>query len=264
MLISEVHGDVEVVKVGYEVKGRVLYWVYLYYYKGILFDTGCPHTAQEVFDYFKDREIKAVLITHYHEDHIGAAKLFGEITDVYAPPESLKILRNPPEIPEYRKIGWGQPEGFEAKPVSDTMKFDDVTIKVIKTPGHSFDLVSYLTDKKLFCGDLIISTSQMVCMREEDLIKTIESIEKVLKEDFDYAYTGVGVSTRKEAEDYYRYLKNLKEKAEKLYSEGKSIEELANAVFPNPRQMPILMEFVSEKEWARENMVRSLLGLPRD
>ena len=74
----------------------------------------------------------------------------------------------------------------------------------------------------------------------------------------------MGVSTRKEAEDYCRYLKNLKEKAEKLYSEGKSIEEIVNAVFPNLRQMPILMEFVSEKEWARENMVKSLLGLPRD
>lgn len=110
MLISEMCGDVEAVKVGTEVQGRVLHWVYLYYYRSLLFDTGCPNTAREVFEHFKGREIKAVLIMHDHEDHIGAVNLLKEITDVYVPEESLEILKNPPEIPEYRKIGWGQPE----------------------------------------------------------------------------------------------------------------------------------------------------------
>ncbi len=101
-------------------------------------------------------------------------------------------------------------------------------------------------------------------MREEDLIKTIESIEKVLKYDFSYAYTGVGVASRDDVVEYLNYLKGLKEKAEKLYAEGKSIDEIVNACFPNPSQKAILMEFVSEKEWARENMIKSLLGLPRE
>jgi glyoxylase-like metal-dependent hydrolase (beta-lactamase superfamily II) len=265
MLVSEMHGDVETVKVGTEVQGRVLHWVYLYYYRNLLFDTGCLNTAHEVFEHFKGREIKAVLITHYHEDHIGAVNLFKEITDVYVPEESLEILKNPPDIPKYRKIGWGQPEKIEGvKVTKEVMKFDDVEVRMIKTHGHSFDLVSYLVDDKLFCGDLVINTAQMVCMREEDLIGTIESIEKVLKYDFSYAYTGVGVASREEVFEYLNYLKGLKEKAEKLYAEGKSIDEIVNACFPNPSQKAILMEFVSEKEWARENMVKSLLGLPRE
>ncbi|MEM4509001.1 MAG: MBL fold metallo-hydrolase, partial [Archaeoglobaceae archaeon] len=56
-------------------------------------------------------------------------------------------------------------------------------------------------------------------------------------------------------------LEELKEKAEELYKEGKSIEEIVNAVFPNPPEKALLMETVSEKEWARENIVRSLLNL---
>ncbi|MBO8179095.1 MAG: MBL fold metallo-hydrolase [Archaeoglobus sp.] len=264
MLISEMHGDVEAVKVGTEVQGRVLHWVYLYYYRSLLFDAGCPNTAREVFEHFKGREIKAVLITHYHEDHVGAVNLFKEITDIYVPEESIEILRNPPDIPEYRKIGWGQPERIEGVKVArEVMKFDGVEVRMIKTPGHSFDHVSYLVDDKLFCGDLVINTSQMVCMREEDLLKTIESTEKVLKYDFSYAYTGVGVASRDEVVEYLNYLKGLKEKAEKLYAEGKSIDEIVAACFPKPSQKAILMEFVSEKEWARENMVKSLLGLPR-
>ncbi len=58
MLVSEMHGDVEAVKVGTEVQGRVLHWVYLYYYRNLLFDTGCFNTAREVFKHFKGRRSK--------------------------------------------------------------------------------------------------------------------------------------------------------------------------------------------------------------
>jgi len=265
MLISEMHGGVEAVKVGTEVNGRVLHWVYLYRYRNILFDAGCPNVAKDVFEHFKGREIKALLITHHHEDHVGAANNFKNITDVHAAEETIEILKNPPKIPEYRKIVWGQPERIEGlEPIRKVMRFDDVEVRTIKTPGHSFDHVSYLVDDKIFCGDLVINTSQMVCMREEDLLKTIESIEKILKYDFSYAYTGVGVASRDEVVEYLEYLKDLKDKAERLYAEGKSIEEIVSACFPRPSQKVILMEFVSEKEWARENMIRSLLGLPGD
>ena len=265
MLVSEMHGDVEAVKVGTEVQGRVLHWVYLYYYKNLLFDAGCPNTAHEVFEHFRGKRIRAVLITHYHEDHIGAVNLFKQVTKVFVPPKSLEILRNPPDIPEYRKIGWGQPESVvDVEVARERMVFDDVEVKMIETPGHSFDLVSYLVDDKLFCGDLIINTAQMVCMREEELLNTIESIGRVLKYEFSHAYTGVGDASREEVVEYLNYLKDLKAKAEELYAAGKSIEEIVNAVFPNPSQKAILMEFVSEKEWARENMIKSLLGLPRE
>ncbi len=197
MLVSQMHGDVEAVKVGTEVEGRVFHWVYLYYYKGLLFDTGCVNTAHEVFEHFREREIRAVLITHHHEDHIGAVNLFKRMTRVFVPAESLQILENPPDIPEYRKIGWGQPESITGVEVAEErMVFDGVEVRTIKTPGHSFDHVSYLVDDRLFCGDLVINTAQIVCMREEDLLKTIESIERVLSHDFSYAYTGVGVTSR--------------------------------------------------------------------
>ncbi len=259
MLIPSEHEGVRVIKCGHEVGGKVLYWVHFYLYKDVLFDSGCPHTAGEVFEAFRNK--KATLITHYHEDHSGGAIELQKVMRIFAPPKSLEILRNPPNILEYRRVVWGQPLPVIAEPLQDRISVGGGEIEVIETPGHSFDHVSFLIDKKLFCGDLVISRGQVVCMREERLLETIKSIEKVLNFDFDFAYTGVGVASRDAVEDYLEYLLELRERAEELYRDGKSIEEIVAALFPNPPEKALIMEAVSEKEWARENIVRSLLNL---
>jgi glyoxylase-like metal-dependent hydrolase (beta-lactamase superfamily II) len=262
MLKTQQLGDVLSLSSGKEVGGQVLYWVNFYFYRGIVIDTGCPHTENEVRSFFEKREVKAVLLTHYHEDHIGGANAFD--TSVFAPEKSLYILKNPPVIPKYRQIVWGQPEPVLAEPLKETMNFDDVEIRVIETPGHSFDHVCFLIDDKLFSGDLIVSTKQIVSMKEEDYVTTIESLKRVLKLNFERAYGGPGSVTKEEAKEYLDYLVELKKRVEELHSEGKSIKEIVDTVFPNPPAKAILMEQWSEMEWARENLVRSLLGKVRD
>lgn len=257
VLVTSEHGKVKVVKCGNDVGGKVLYWVYFFSYSDVLFDSGCPHTAGEVFSTFKEN--RAVLLSHYHEDHVGGAIELQKVTEVYAPKESLEILRNPPEIPQYRKIVWGQPSPVNARKLEENLRIGDLEIEVISTPGHSFDHVSFLVDEKLFCGDLVISRGQIVCMREERLLETIKSIKKVLSYDFDFAYSGVGVFTREKVEDYLNYLEELRAKAMELWKARKSIEEIVLKMFPNPNEKALMMEMVSEKEWARENIVRSLL-----
>jgi glyoxylase-like metal-dependent hydrolase (beta-lactamase superfamily II) len=251
--VSEVHG-VKVFRCGALVQGQVLYWTYFYKFDDLLFDCGCPKTANEVVKAVG--KVKKVLITHYHEDHVGAAPLLK--AERYAPDKSISILKRPLDIPAYRKEVWGQPLPFDAIPASELRNGN---IEVIETPGHSFDHVSYLVGDKLFCGDLVINTKQMVTMREEDCVQTIESLKRVLNYDFKYAFTGMGVSNRDDVEAYLDHLLRLKKKAEELYREGKNVEEIVNALFPNPPQIILLIEQVSKKELARENMVKSLLGL---
>jgi len=55
------------IRCGNEINGQVLYWTTLYHYKNLVIDTGCPHTAHEIRDFFHNKIVKPVLITHYHK-----------------------------------------------------------------------------------------------------------------------------------------------------------------------------------------------------
>ncbi|MEM4447356.1 MAG: MBL fold metallo-hydrolase [Candidatus Jordarchaeales archaeon] len=262
MLVSSLVDDVEVFKCGTEVGGRVLYWTHFYRYKGVVFDCGCPNVAGEVAAALEGA--KCVLITHYHEDHVGAAPLLkAKGVRVLAPEKTIPLLRAPPKIPQYRVVVWGQPEPTDAEPLDERLSLGGVDVEVVETPGHTFDHVSFLVDGFLFSGDLAISGKQVVWMREEEVNETIKSLEKSLKLDFNMAFGGTGPMARQDVEAYLEYLKDLKRRVEEMHREGLSIDEIVNRLFPNPPQIALIMESVSGKEWARENVVKSFLGMPR-
>ncbi len=256
MLLSEKIDDLLMLKCGAEIKGQVFYTTRLYYYRNLLIDTGCPHTAREVRELISSREVKAVLLTHYHEDHAGGASLF---ENVYAPEKSLELLRRPPELPEYRKIIWGQPKSIEAIPLDEEMEFDGVAVEVIDTPGHSFDHVSFLIDDKLFTGDVIGSKRVLIAMKEENYREIIDSVKKILSLDFEKAYGGHVILTRREVEEFLNHLVNLRRRVEELSCEGRGVEEIVNLLLSGVPQKVLMMEQMSNMEWARANLVRSLL-----
>ncbi len=101
----------------------------------------------------------------------------------------------------------------------------------------------------------------MVVMRSEDCLQIIESLKKILKIDFSYAFGGVGIASREEVERYLNYLLDLRDRARELYREGLSVDEIVDAIFPNPPSRVLLMEEFSGGEWSRRNMIASLLGL---
>ncbi|MCE4614503.1 MAG: MBL fold metallo-hydrolase [Desulfurococcales archaeon] len=253
------HKDVVVYRCGTLIKGEVFTWAYFYELGNILFDSGCPNTARETVE--EVGNMVTVLITHHHEDHIGAAPLLSRTAKIYAPRKSIELLRNPPEIPDYRKIVWGQPESFKPLPVPDRLEINGLTIEVLETPGHSFDHVTYLVGDIAFVGDLVNRPRQIVSLKGENMVETIHSLEKLLSYDIKWAYGGTGVYNRAEVEEYLEYLVDLKDRAEHLYNRGMGIEEIAGKLFPNPSRKAILFEQYSGGEWSRINLVKSLLGV---
>ena len=253
------------IKVGKEYNGEPYYWTAFYYYKGLIVDTGCPHTARESVNFVEKKklDIKAVLLTHYHEDHSGGAYLFKERFDVevFAPQRSLKILADPPEIPAYRQIVWGQPKPFKANPLKKKMKFNATAVTTFETPGHSFDHVSFLIENLLFMGDLVTNTTPVILKEEEDCIDLIDSLKMIVNINFETAYGGHGFWNKNGVKTTLNNLVRLKEKVDMLWSMGLSAEQIVEKIFSDVAEKVVWMEEMSEYEWSRKNLVESLLGM---
>ena len=250
-------GEFLACRCGSLVGGKVLAWTRFYRLGSVLFDAGCANTAGEIAEAVG--RLRAVLITHHHEDHVGAARLLSRYAEVYAPAKSLGLLANPPRIPEYRRLVWGQPEPVEAKPLTGELTVGGLRVRVIETPGHSFDHVSFLVDEYLFCGDLVLPPRQMVAMRGEDLVETMRSLERILRYRFEYALGGTGIYAREDVKAYLEYLRGVRERALELHEQGLSPEEIVEKLFPSPPARILLMEEFSGGEWSRVNFVKSLL-----
>lgn len=251
--------------VGKEYNGEPYYWTTFYYYKGLLLDTGCPNTVGESLGFLRNAKlnIEAILLTHYHEDHSGGAYFFKEEfgVDVFAPSKSLEILSNPSGIPVYRQIVWGQPKPVEAKALEEEMHFNQVTLDVIDTPGHSFDQVSFLVDNILFTGDLIANPKPVIAKRDEDYIDLIESLKTVVELDFHKGYGGHGAWNKSTIKETLSNILELKKKVDILHNKGLSAEQIVEEIFSGVSKKVLFIEEMSEYEWSRKNLVESLLGM---
>jgi glyoxylase-like metal-dependent hydrolase (beta-lactamase superfamily II) len=253
------------ISVGKEYNGEPYYWTTFYYYKGLIIDTGCPHTAEEAAKFIENMKlsVKAILLTHHHEDHSGGAYLFKERfnVNVFAPKKSMEILVNPQEIPTYRQIVWGQPKPVKIIPFDTKLKIGYLLIRIINTPGHSFDHVSFLIERNLFIGDLIANTNPIIIMKEEDSITVIDSLKTLLKLDFEIAFGGHGVWKKDEVKTTLNNMLKLKRSVETLQHTGLNVEQIVEKIFYNVPKKVLLMEEISGLEWARKNLIESLLGM---
>ena len=81
--------------VGKEYDADPYYWTTFYCYKSLIIDTGCPHTTEEAAKFMEEMklDVKAILLTHYHEDRSGGTSLFKKRlnADVSAPSDPLRF-----------------------------------------------------------------------------------------------------------------------------------------------------------------------------
>ncbi|MCE0494403.1 hydroxyacylglutathione hydrolase [Vibrio salinus] len=103
-----------------------------------------PGDAKPVIRYLKEHnlELKAVLITHHHNDHIGGIS---------------ELLRHYPSInivgPENEAI----PSLTHKVKEDDSIDLFDHTFTVMDLKGHTSGHIGYLSNDMLFCGDVLFS-----------------------------------------------------------------------------------------------------------
>lgn len=159
--------------------------------------------------------IKYILLTHGHFDHVGAvAALVKKYkAPVYLSKEDRAFLESPKEV---RTSAFGMQ--IEAAEVDvfvkegDEIPFSEGNIKVIETPGHTLGSVCYLFENYLFAGDTLFNGSiGRTDFPESDHSLMVESLKKLKKLDDEiYVLSGHGpesqISYEKMANPYLRQL----------------------------------------------------------
>lgn len=168
----------------------------------VLFD--CAGSNDAIFKFIDENNLnlKYILITHAHFDHVGGLKGFKEKYP------NVKVLMAKADEEMYKNLGmqcdlFGQRRVEPIKIdefIDDTkeIEFNDTKIEVISTPGHSKGSVCYLIGDNLFAGDTLFLEEIGRCDLPTGSFKEIEhSIkEKLFKLDDNIkVFTGHGDNT---------------------------------------------------------------------
>jgi glyoxylase-like metal-dependent hydrolase (beta-lactamase superfamily II) len=122
--------------------------------KVVLIDTSTEKNREELISdleklRIKPEDIDFILVTHRHYDHIGNLSLF----------PNARILRS-----------------------KDKEKIENLGIRVIKTPGHSSDIIFFLYRDILFSGDTLFHDGiGRVDLPDSEPKKMQKSLEKLKK-----------------------------------------------------------------------------------
>jgi len=234
VLIPRSHGAVTELRMATGFLGRGLYWVSAFHVEGLLVDAGLPRTARELRDWLNAHPIRAALLTHYHEDHVGGAYIL-PIAPL-APPASLDRLARPPRTQLFRQAAWGRARPVQAVPIAADTVVAGLHIQAIPTPGHSDDHVAYLLPQRgwLFTGDLFVHERVRYAQGDENVPRSIESMRRVLKLDFDEMYCAHGgriLQPHQALRRKVEFLEEVQARALALQEDGASAGQIARRVF---------------------------------
>jgi len=185
-----------------------------------LIDTGMPRNSAKIVKYIQDilkrkpSEIKTIVLTHFHIDHVGDAsdlkKLSGAKVAIHEADADYVAGRKTQPAP---RGGMGMivkvlmPLFFGSRPVEPDINLNDgdtiAGLTTIHTPGHTpgsiclFDPAS----KILFVGDLLKFDGINIKMGPLplDTSEVQQSINKIAAIDFDIMLSGHGIPLRPDA-----------------------------------------------------------------
>ena len=119
-----------------------------------------------------DISIQAVILTHWHHDHVGGIKqlIFDKLIDTKTPLFKYPLTKN--EIPQGKNLIYTFVKD------NATIEAEGATLKVLFTPGHTKDHISLLLQEEnaVFTGDCILGEGTAVF---EDLYDYMKSLEKI-------------------------------------------------------------------------------------
>jgi len=261
MLKATTHGPITRIHLERKILGRP-FAVEVYLVDGLLIDTGCPATSSELVAWCRERDVRQVVNTHHHEDHVGGNRAFQKTLGlpIAAPREALPILADAPRLPLYRRIVWGQPGRVMANPLEAVVETEHHRFEVLSTPGHCPDHVCLFERERgwLFSGDLFIHERVRYLRADEKAQDTLESLRRMLAlrpRLLVCSHAGLVEDACGALERRIAYWESLAEQARTLRQEGLSLREATDRLL-GPKD---LMFYLTRGQFSKLNLIRSLL-----
>jgi hydroxyacylglutathione hydrolase len=140
----------------------------------VLIDPGMNDRRIDTFIKSQNLNLLAILNTHGHQDHIGANSYFAEKYDI-------EIYAHASDKYFYEDNDLNQiPNQFFT--TEDSLTFQNLTVKIIHTPGHSDGSCCFLINGALFSGDCLFKGAIGRVWGEstlEQVQKTNQEIENI-------------------------------------------------------------------------------------
>ena len=193
--ISFSHDEVKGFKFGSWPFGKPVMFSHVYFFDGLLIDTGHKHVRKEVTQAVNALPVDQIFITHHHEDHTGNLGHLQEILNspTYASSRCVEMMQTAPPVSLVQRLTWGRAKAnLNIKPVDREIRTSNHQLEIIHIPGHAPDMVClHLAERGwLFSADLWVSEYIRYFLEEESMKQQIDSIKKVLKYDFDVLFCG--------------------------------------------------------------------------
>jgi len=245
--------------------GRGLYFTAAYWVDGMMVDTGCAYTVQELLTSLKGYQVNYIVNTHSHEDHIAGNAALQNIygVDVMAHHLAIPVLADPRgkhSLGLYQKFLWGYPDPSQGKAIGEFVETNNHRFDVIHAPGHSQDHICLYEPKEgwLFSGDLFVGGQDRALRADYNIWLTIASLEKVATLDISILFPGSG-NTRKNPKNEIiskiEYLKELGERILSHYRQGLSYSQIRRKVL-GPE---IAIAYFTLGHFSGANLIRSFI-----
>ena len=149
-----------------------------YVVRGVAIDTGFAHARETLMRAVRSLNVRAAIVTHWHEDHAGnVAALAALGVPIALRGDTETTLRSFPRIEPYRRVVWGAPFPLTA-PIQHP-ELDGLVC--VHTPGHSADhqIVWDASTRTAFTGDLWLGVRARTLHSTEDPYTIIDSLRRL-------------------------------------------------------------------------------------
>uniref|UniRef100_A0AC35TNY7 Lactamase_B domain-containing protein n=1 Tax=Rhabditophanes sp. KR3021 TaxID=114890 RepID=A0AC35TNY7_9BILA len=199
--------------------------------KKILIDTG-DHGVSKYIECLKEalkgNQIESIIITHWHDDHVGGIpdvlKLSNSTIPIYKMKRQDKVEEVKNSLYQYVDDGF-------------IVKTEGATLKMIATPGHTTDhAVIFLEEEKtLFSGDCILGEGSSVF---EDLFTYMNSLNILLALQPNKIYPGHGPVITSPTDKINEYISHRNTREKQILDSLKdqpylSSMDITNSVYTN-------------------------------